>query len=417
MRGTPILPDIFGDEFEFVETLFSGEAPPDRDGGAADGPALADALGLPDAAEDAPVLPVEADPAGPEGGMPSVTPWGEDAQAATASITVDWVEVSPFNTHAGNHGGGGGSDGGDTGGSGKPPKDGGGGGGKGGGDILYYSDNGVEAGTEGSDGLLGFDIVLRFTGDGWTELLLDAFKDAADYLTTIIQDDWDLDGTSEITARREKLVWDDLLIDVSLTTIDGSGGVNGNVLAQAGPAGFWPADIGLPAQGFIEFDTYDFVTSTEYAGLEDEIAFHEMMHVLGFGTLWGDPNLLNPYGKSLLDGSGDYNGTWGTDAYAAEFGGTGSVPVEGSGGAGTAGGHWDEQNLGTFVDEGIDPNDPSDDITMYGSDELMTGYISGSNFLSYTSVMSLQDLGYDVAYVDYDPSVYTYDGVDIDTIA
>jgi hypothetical protein len=51
------------------------------------------------------------------------------------------------------------------------------------------------------------------------------------------------------------------------------------------------------------------------------------------------------------------------------------VPLETDGGPGTAYSHWDEGSA-------------------LGSNELMTGYIDGDNYLSYTTIASLADLGY-----------------------
>ena len=166
-----MLPDILADDFDFSMTLFGVDTPPDRDGGAAGGRALADALEVPEAPRDAPELPVPPVAAGAAGvpeGLPSVSPWGADASSA---IIVEWVEVSPFATHAGNHGGGGGSDGG----GGKPDKGGGGGkpGGNGSSGTLYYSDAGAAATAETYD-TAGFDIVISFEGKGWTDVLIGA---------------------------------------------------------------------------------------------------------------------------------------------------------------------------------------------------------------------------------------------------
>ncbi|RYH11343.1 leishmanolysin-related zinc metalloendopeptidase [Tropicimonas sp. IMCC6043] len=399
MRHFPSLPEVFGSDELALETLFGTELPPEAD-------IPANGAGLAHVVKGGPfdhsILPpdvsdeIEENHFGVTVGQEHgdffemiAEPEAIASSSVLSDFTIDFG--GDFSARPKDGPGGGGNDGGGG---------GGGGGGKGGsGSVFYLSGE--------DDGLAGFDILLEFEGSGWTDQLMNAFKVAADYLTTVIQDDWDLDGTSEITARREKLVWDDLYLKVALEDIDGTG----NVLAQAGPTGFWGSSIGLPAQGSITFDIADFGTGSQYLGIADEIAFHEMMHALGFGTLWGDPSLLNPYGKSLLDVStGNYTGTWGLAAYNAEFETSGTVveiEVEGDGGAGTAGGHWDEFKFGTITQTDGDVYD--------GADELMTGYIDDGAYISYTSVMSLQDLGYDVAYVDYDPSVYVYEGISIDT--
>jgi hypothetical protein len=107
-----------------------------------------------------------------------------------------------------------------------------------------------------------------------------------------------------------------------------------------------------------------------------------MLHVLGFGTLWEDRNLL------LDGGSGNprFTGPQGTAGCRA-VGGTTScaanVPVESGGGPGTAGGHWRESTFNT---------------------ELMTGFIdSGALPISAMTIGSLADLGYVVNSADNDP--------------
>ena len=97
-----------------------------------------------------------------------------------------------------------------------------------------------------------------------------------------------------------------------------------------------------------------------------------MGHLLGIGTLW-DVN------RSLLTGAGTsdprFVGVRGVAEWST-LGGSAAVPVENTGGSGTADSHWRETTFGT---------------------ELMTGYISpGSNPLSKLSIASLADLGYHV---------------------
>ena len=76
--------------------------------------------------------------------------------------------------------------------------------------------------------------------------------------------------------------------------------------------------------------------------------------VIGIGTLWGQPG---PNGPGLVSGSEaegyTYGGPVAKAVWETEWGCTGTPPVEADGGAGTAGGHWDEECMGN---------------------ELMTGY-------------------------------------------
>lgn len=247
------------------------------------------------------------------------------------------------------------------------PGPGGGGGGGGGETTSYFSGS--------ADGATGYDIWIEFKGSGWSEALQQAFKDAADYYTTVITDDIGGGG-----FYRGKLV-DDLYVSAELKAIDGAGGI----LGQAGPKAVWTATE-LTAAGQMQFDSADAQVYFDL-GLWDDIVTHELTHVLGFGSLWnyGD----NPLVFGFPNGELGYTGELGLAAYKAVDPSATYIPVEGDGGSGTAGAHWDEETLGN---------------------ELMTGYINNDgnplttndNYLSKFSVMSLADLGYHVTYTPYD---------------
>jgi hypothetical protein len=171
---------------------------------------------------------------------------------------------------------------------------------------------------------------------------------------------------------------DDLLILVDFRFIDGAGGTVG----MAGPC-MLRQGTRLPVLGSMRFDTAD-LASLEASGRLEAVLTHEMLHVLGVGTLW---ELLTP-----LTGAGTadprFTGAGAVTAFREFNGGAsfGWVPVEGSAaGAGTADSHWRE---GVFANE------------------LMTGFISGgSQPLSRTTVASLLDLGYEVDLTRADPFV------------
>jgi len=160
---------------------------------------------------------------------------------------------------------------------------------------------------------------------------------------------------------------DDLVITVEIVPIDGAGGV----LGQAGPCVVSGAD-NLSRAGIMQFDAAD-VAQMVSDGTFDAVVLHEMGHVLGIGTLWD-------WSRSLLVGEGTSNprylGARGEAEYSALGGSTAEVPVENSGGSGTADAHWREA---TFASE------------------LMTGWVSPtSNPLSAMTISSLGDLGYAV---------------------
>lgn len=267
---------------------------------------------------------------------------GTSVAASAHADASGWLMLMPDSAIASAKGGSGG-DGGS------------GGGGTDSGDKLY------QAGA--ADGTAGYDIAIQFSGSGWTAAMRDGFVQAANYLTTVITAD--IGGGAIIGG---KFV-DDLYITASLRGIDGEGGV----LAQAGPSRIWTSNE-LAATGSMAFDLVDAGTFLA-AGLWDDIVMHEMMHVLGFGSLWN-------YGANpLVADRTHYIGAAGVAAWQAETGSTDNfIPVEDGGGSGTVGAHWDEELLGN---------------------ELMTGYIDDANYLSKFSVVSLADLGYTVGYIDY----------------
>ncbi|MDR1280031.1 MAG: hypothetical protein LBK99_04340, partial [Opitutaceae bacterium] len=81
--------------------------------------------------------------------------------------------------------------------------------------------------------------------------------------------------------------------------------------------------------------------------------------------------------------------------YRAEFNQPSAtyVPVEGEGGYGTAGGHWDEVYLGAN-NTGFISNLTGQDMRY----ELMTGWANSPMFLSSVTLGALEDLGYIVNY-------------------
>lgn len=216
------------------------------------------------------------------------------------------------------------------------------------------------------DGDAGYDILIEFRGP-WVAELQQAFLLAADYFTgtatsaAVITDDIGGGGTYE------GRVIDDLFVTAELKQIDDVGGI----LAQAGPQAAW-SDTSLSAAGIMEFDLAD-VGNTNDRGLWQAIVTHEMMHVLGFGTLW-------EFGRDLLDDAGQYVGPAGVAAYG------GPVPVEQRNGE--PGAHWDEAILDNELMTGIidDDGDPA---------------TTDDNVLSEVSIMTLADLGYAVEYQDY----------------
>lgn len=166
---------------------------------------------------------------------------------------------------------------------------------------------------------------------------------------------------------------DGIVIDVQVTTMDGPG----NVLGSAGPCR--TGSDGLPRAGQMTFDVDDVPTYLP-GGRFVEIVEHEMAHVLGIGTLWSLRSLVTGIGGA----DPRYTGAGAVAEWQA-LGGSGSVPVEATGGDGTAGAHWREAVFGN---------------------ELLTGWINaGRNPLSRLTVAALADLGYRVDLSQADPYV------------
>lgn len=240
---------------------------------------------------------------------------------------------------------------------------GGSGGGSGGGTTFSP----YTAGTSGN-----YNIELTFLGDGWTQAFYDQAKAMADLICTFITDDI-ADYTLQYRQGRNLIsdFIDDIEINLTLRTIDGTGGI----LGQAGPEYWRPTvdDYHLILEGSVELDSADALTFLN-AGLFDDILFHEMLHVIGLGTIWSDRQVVNGY---------TYTGVEGNDAYRLS-GFTGSLLVEDDGGSGTAGGHWEEGSDRTAMNTG----------NFETGSEIMTGYINDQNWLSWVSIASLEDLGY-----------------------
>jgi hypothetical protein len=178
---------------------------------------------------------------------------------------------------------------------------------------------------------------------------------------------------------------DDVLIFASVGTIDGPG----KVLAFS-----FPCFIRQPAPnlqtliGIMKFDSEDLQTVIT-RGILGDVIQHEMLHVVGIGTLWKNLGLISGAGTP----QSRYTGTLGVNGCIAVGGATvcpGLVPLETTGGPGTADSHWSEAVF---------------------NNELMTGFVNVCpalpcgviNPLSVMSIQSLGDLGYTVNMKSADP--------------
>lgn len=226
--------------------------------------------------------------------------------------------------------------------------------------------------------LSSYTVDLRFFGPQPTDIASAAFVTAAARIrATIIGDIPDffpsaaginLEGCGVPGTILNEFV-DDVVIYATIVPIDGPL----RVLASAGPC-FVRSGNGTTIVGSMRFDADDIQTLVDRGTLQD-VVLHEMLHVVGIGTLW------NRFG--LLQGAGTpdtrYTGANGVAGCVAVGGasvcGAGSIPVEDTGGPGTADGHWRERVFRT---------------------ELMTGFIGSTNPFSVMSIRSLSDLGLQV---------------------
>ncbi|MGQ0765049.1 MAG: leishmanolysin-related zinc metalloendopeptidase [Gemmatimonadota bacterium] len=175
---------------------------------------------------------------------------------------------------------------------------------------------------------------------------------------------------------------DDLLILADVPNIDGPGGV----LGQAGPCAL-RLNSGFPAVGVMRFDQAD-MNNLIASGRFDAVVLHEMLHVIGVGTIWSLRGLLADAGTS----DPRFTGVAGVAACnAAGFGthcGVGGIPVENSGGGGTRDSHWRE----SIFDR-----------------ELMTGFAEATPDMPLSAITlgSLEDFGYTVNYLAADAFTFT----------
>jgi hypothetical protein len=159
----------------------------------------------------------------------------------------------------------------------------------------------------------------------------------------------------------------------------------GSTFAEAGPTGLdFQQGLFLATSGDMHFDLAD-LAALEAAGTLHSVMMHEIAHVLGFGTLWSLNGLY-------VEGSGQYVGSAGVAAYAAEFSpGASFVPVELGGSPASRDLHWNE------VDGGLGLTGITDALGRDFGNEMMTAWTgpdASARYLSDTSLRSFEDLGF-----------------------
>lgn len=201
-----------------------------------------------------------------------------------------------------------------------------------------------------------------------------AFLAAKSRWEDVIQGD---DGTSHTTYYGLDI--DDLHLFAVVKEIDGAGGT----LAFASPSLTEEINGKVKSYtGYMVFDKED-IQNLMNKGTFQDVAVHEIGHVLGLGTLWKDNGLFDRNNTAA-----GYNGLNANREFRNYLHASGGeinvndpnikVPIELDGGEGTAFGHWDENCL---------------------NHETMTGFLDNFNRLSKITIGGLDDLGF---LVDYD---------------
>jgi len=173
---------------------------------------------------------------------------------------------------------------------------------------------------------------------------------------------------------------DDIVVFAVVDSIDGPGKVLGN----SGPC-YVRNTGGLSLIAGMHFDIADF-QNLKNDGRVNDVVLHEMLHAVGFGTLWASKGQISGattpssafVGLQAVAGCVFHGGT------AVNQCGGGTVPLETTGGEGTRDRHWREATTATGIGFRA---------------ELMTGFISAPgvpNPLSRISIGSLADIGYTV---------------------
>ncbi len=230
-----------------------------------------------------------------------------------------------------------------------------------------------------------FHVALVFTGAGFDAGRQAVFEQAANRWAEVItgdlpdipvdQDDVNLFCPGNTFSGTV----DDVLIFATIEPIDGPYGIVGQASACAVRSN---ADGGTPLLGQMSFDSAD-IDLMEGNGTFLGVILHEMGHVLDLnGFVWDNAGFLTYDDPTdcLASTVVEFTGPNAVAEWSA-LGGSGNVPVENNGIAGTACSHWDEE---TF------------------DNELMTGYVALDMPLSRLTVAALDDLAYQVNYAAAD---------------
>jgi hypothetical protein len=200
---------------------------------------------------------------------------------------------------------------------------------------------------------------VRFVGPAVDPVVQDAFRAAVDRIQASIVGDvpdvpvlnFDMSRCGVQGGVTVNETVDDVIIYAMVTPIDGVG----KILASAGPC-VQRTQSGFPLIGIMRFDADDIGALTDNDRIT-AVVLHELLHVIGIGTLWRiqdrligtgtpDPRFIGPLAASQCLTAGGFSGC-----------SDGRVPVENTGGSGTIDVHWRESTFDREVMTGfVEPN-------------------------------------------------------------
>lgn len=257
--------------------------------------------------------------------------------------------------------------------------------------------SGSLTGTATATVATNFSIDVRYFGASIDPSITAAFTAAAQRIQGMITGDLpDVNltnfsvsgcGVTGVSALTELV--DDVIVYATVAPNDGPGGI----LGSAGPC-FVRTTGGLTLVGVMNFDVADIQVLQSTNRLGDTI-LHEMLHVLGFGTLWLSKGQVSG-AQTLATAFIGPQAAAGCQAHGGSAANCAPVPLESCGGAGTRDVHWREPITCST----------GQSASGFGfRTELMTGFISAAgvaNPLSQMSIGSMADIGYVVNALPFD---------------
>lgn len=253
-------------------------------------------------------------------------------------------------------------------------------------------------GTASATVASNFSLDVRYFGPAVDPSITAAFTAAAQRIQGLITGDlpdvnltnFSVSGCGVTGVNPLTEMVDDVIVYANVAPNDGPGGI----LGSAGPC-FVRTTGGLTLIGVMNFDVADLqlLQSTNRLG---DVILHEMMHVLGFGTLWLSKGQVSG-AQTLATAFIGPQAALGCQAHGGSAANCVPIPLEACGGAGTRDVHWREPITCSI----------GESASGFGfRTELMTGFVSAAgvaNPMSQMSIGSMADIGYVVNMLPFDP--------------